>query len=130
MRRKPHDPLAFLLARKRIDTAQYRAAVEYRRLSAIAERSPEALEALARCQRELGDSGVALLDSVLLCAMSTKAIAARHGKLGPSWESYFARRLGEALTTLAIVFGFAGEPPRQRIIPPSSPAPSGTQQAR
>ena len=119
MHRKSHDLLEHLLARKRIGRPQYLAGQKYRQLSAVAERSPEALEALAKCRAELGDAGIALVDATLLCAMSTKQIAASRGQ---AWESYYSRRLGECLATLAIVFGFAGASPRRPAIT-SAPTP-------
>ena len=57
MRRKSSDPLAHLLARKRLSRTQFMAGREYQRLSGIAERSPEAAEALDKCRRQLGNEG-------------------------------------------------------------------------
>ena len=120
MRRQPHDPLKHRLARRRIDQSQFAAGQKYRQLSAIAERNPEALEALARCRVELGDAGIALLDATLLAGLTTKQVADQWGLAGAAWESYYARRLDLCLGELAIVFGFVSS---RRPAVTSAPAP-------
>ena len=114
-RKPPSDPLAFFLARKRISQPQYLAGREYQRRFAIAGETG----ALERCHRELGEEGAALVRAVLLAAMTPTQIAA----VGPQWQSYFARRLGGCLDTIAMVFGFAGEAPRQELKPSPPPPP-------
>ena len=71
---------------------------------------------------ELGDDGTALVDAVLLCGMSTKQVAEARGRTGQAWESYFARRLCEALNTLAIVFGFVTKSTPNGPLKPAPPA--------
>ena len=114
MRRQPRDLLTGLLARNRISRAQFMAGREYRRLSAIAERSPEAAEALDQCRRQLGDDGTALIDAVLICAMSLKQIAEARGLAGQDWQRYYAKRFSECLNALAIVYGFSNREKRIR----------------
>jgi hypothetical protein len=117
MRRKSSDPLAHLLARKRIDRQQYLAGREYRK---HARAGTEAW--LQKCHMELGQDGTALVDSMLIEGRTAKEVAAAHGKLGQAWESYYSRRLGECLNTLAEVFGFANgqEAPQEA---PGKPGP-------
>jgi hypothetical protein len=104
---------------KRISQPQYLAGREYQRRFAIAGETG----ALERCHRELVEEGAALVRAVLLAAMTPTQIAAARGLVGPQWQSYFARRLGGCLDTIAMVFGFAGEAPRQELKPSPPPPP-------
>ena len=124
------DPLAWHLARGHIDQAQYEAGREFQRHFAVAERGPgrlnwprpvdgdppretltdEQLKAgkwLTKCYEALGRDGSVLMHDMLVDNRTTRQIAAARGMSGAAWESYFARRLYEALNTLAVVFGFS-----------------------
>jgi hypothetical protein len=124
------DPLADRFARGFIDAAQFAAAREFQKFFGIAERGPRAIQLteavdgnpvretltnaqlnagkwLAKCYRQLGAYGSALIHNSLINGRTTKQIAAARGLTGPDWERYIARRLRECLDTLAVVFGFA-----------------------
>jgi hypothetical protein len=124
------DPLADHLARKHIDEAQYLAGREFQRHFGIAERGPRAMQMaeavdgsppretltdesliaskwLTRAYVALGRDGSTLVHEMLIENRTTRQIAASRGMYGADWDRYFARRLFEALNTLAVVFGFA-----------------------
>jgi hypothetical protein len=127
------DPLAWHLARKHIDEAQYLAGREFQKHFQIAERGPQAMQLaepvdgsprietltdaqlkaekwLAKAYGALGRDGAVLIREMLLSNMTTRQIAQARGMIGDSWERYFARRLFECLETLAVVYGFATAP--------------------
>jgi hypothetical protein len=62
---------------------------------------------LARCRRQLGTDGEALVQAALIHARSFRQIAEARGLSGQEWERYFAKRLWECLNSLAVVYGFA-----------------------
>jgi hypothetical protein len=124
------DPLADHRARGHIDEAQYLAGREFQKHFGIAERGPRAMQMaelvdgsparesltdeqlragkwLTKCYVELGRDGAALVHDMLISNLTTSQIAASRGMIGSNWERYFARRLFEALNTLAVVFGFS-----------------------
>jgi hypothetical protein len=124
------DPLADHRARGHIDEAQYLAGREFQRQFGIAERGPRAMQMaeavdgsptresltdeqlragkwLTKCYVELGRDGAALVHDMLISNMTFRQIAASRGMIGDDWNRYFARRLFEALNTLAQVFGFS-----------------------
>ena len=124
------DPLADHLARGHIDEAQYLAGREFQRHFQVAERGPRAMQIaeavdgsppretltdeqlkagkwLARCYQELGRDGAILIHDMLIDCRTTRQIALARGMIGTAWDQYFARRLFEALNTLAEVFGFS-----------------------
>ena len=100
------DPLAGHLSRGHIDRAQYLAGEEFRKH--VAADNTEARKWLAKAYRELGQDGSALLHDMLIRGMTAREIAASRGLAGTGWEKYFARRLRECLTSLAMVYGFNG----------------------
>jgi hypothetical protein len=122
--RKPADPLADHRARGRITEAQYLAGREFQRHFIIADkRRPADLERaqpdglsgeqlaawrwLSKCYRQLGLNGSSIVCGMLIDGMSIKQIAEARGMAGE--ERYFSRRLGECLSSLAVVFGFTVE---------------------
>lgn len=130
MRSTRDDPLGDHLSRGHINEAQYMAGREFQRLFGIAERGPRAMQMveavdgsparetltdeqmwagkrLTRCYVELGRDGSVLAHEMLIRNMTTRQIAAARGMIGNNWERYFAKRLFEALNTMAWVFGFA-----------------------
>lgn len=127
------DPLAEHLSRGRIDQAQFRAAREFQRCFALADkRQPVDLErerpddqsaawkALARCYRALGADGSALVNDVLIHGLSAKDVATARGLTGQGWERFFSMRLRECLTTLAETLGFTSEQKEARPVTRSS----------
>ena len=64
---------------------------------------------LAKCYIALGKDGSSLMHDMLVHNRTTRQIASSRGTSGAAWEMYFARRLWEALNTLAVVFGFTNE---------------------
>ena len=109
LERLNRDPLADHLARGRINEAQYQAAQEFRKHYAAAEGDPSARQWLAKCHRELGQDGSALVHVMLIGGMAAKQVAASRGMKGQQWPLYYARRYFEALHTLAETMGFASE---------------------
>lgn len=130
MRSVRDDPLADHHARGHIREHQYLAGREFQRHFGIAERGPRAIQWteavdgdpprenltdgqlmagkwLARCYRELGADGSAIVHDVLIHAMTAKQMARSRGFSGKEWESYFSKRLYVCLDCLAVVFGFA-----------------------
>lgn len=126
------DPLAWHLARKHIDQAQYEAGRMFQKWFAVAERGPRAMQMaeavdgsplretltdeqlkagkqLTRCYSALGRDGSVLMHDMLIHNRTTRQIALSRGMVGTAWELYFARRLYEALDTLAFVFGFSND---------------------
>lgn len=124
------DPLADHLVRKHIDEAQYLAGRAFQRHFGVAERGPRAMEMaepvdgsplretltdahlmaskwLTRCYGALGKDGSTLIHEMLIENRTTRQIATSRGMYGADWDRYFARRLFEALNTLAVVFGFS-----------------------
>ena len=64
---------------------------------------------LAKCYRQLGADGSALLHDALIHAVTAKQIAAARGLASADWERYFAKRLCECLNLLAVVYEFSNE---------------------
>ena len=116
MTRKSRDPLADMLAHKRINPAQYLAGREYQKHARAAYTADELIAQrwLDKCQRELGDDGVVLLRSLLIHGMSLKQIAEARGLTGQDWQRYYAKRFSECLNALAIVYGFSNREKRIR----------------
>lgn len=127
------DPLADHYQRGHIDQAQFLAGREFQKHFGIAERGPRAVrwedavdgglphEALSdaqlkagkwlsKCYRRLGADGSSIVHDSLIRSMSNKQIAASRGLTGQQWHSYFGKRLGECLHTLAAVYGLASRP--------------------
>ena len=136
-RKKTSDILAHLLARRRINEVQVRAGREFQKHYALAKKEQlipdgergstdgqsSAGKWLTKCYRELGQDGSALVYDVLIGGMTTKQIAEARGKVGPQWQVYYSRRLGECLHALARVYGFSGAKKEVRAVTPA-PAPS------
>lgn len=100
------DPLAASLSRGRITRAQYQAGREFQKLMADPD-DPTSIRWLAKCHRELGQDGSAIVHDALIRSLSPRRIAEARGMTGQLWERYFSRRLAECLTTLAEVLGFS-----------------------
>jgi hypothetical protein len=110
-----HDLLAVHLARGHITQAQYLAAQEFRKhFAAAADGDPLARKWLAKCYRELGIDGSALVHSMLIGEMTAKQVAGSRGLKGPDWQRFYARRLWECLNTLSAVYGFSNEDRRSK----------------
>ena len=111
------DALAHHLARKHMSRAQYDAGREFQRIFALADKrrpgahmaddQDAAWQALAKCYRQLGHDGSALINDMLIGGLSAKQVAASRGMKGQQWPLYYARRYFEALNTLAETFGFS-----------------------
>jgi hypothetical protein len=123
---KSPDRLAEHFNRGHIDGAQFAAGREFQKHFALADRrrradlergQPDGLAAdqvaawkwLAKCYQALGLDGSALICDVLIDGKTTKQIMAARGKAGEGWQNFYARRVREALSTLADVFGFERE---------------------
>ena len=138
MNRNPYDPLADHFARGRIGQAQFWAGREFQEHFGIADRRSEdraytldhlererpgtltddqlaAWKWLAKCYRQLGADGSALVHDVLVRAMTAKQIVESRGRTGQEWERYFTRRFWECLNTLAAVYGFSKREKRIRV---------------
>ena len=111
------DLLTHHLARKHINRAQYDAGREFRRIFELADKRRDganladdqdaAWKALAKCYRQLGHDGSALVHDMLIDGMTAKQVAEARGNLGAGWPKYYARRYFMCLSTLAETFGFA-----------------------
>ena len=135
---KPYDSLADHFARGRIGQAQFWAGREFQKHFGIADRRSEdraytldhlererpgtltddqlaAWKWLAKCYRQLGADGSALVHDVLVRAMTAKQIVESRGRTGQEWERYFTRRFWECLNTLAAVYGFSKREKRIRV---------------
>jgi hypothetical protein len=119
MPRQPKDPLAHLLARRRISRSQHQAALEFRKCFAAAQAGDRhnAGTMLCRCYDSLGADGASVVTDAVVRGMTVKEIAESRGKTGPDWTRFYSRRLWECLNTLTEVFG---------ITAPSSAAPHPT----
>lgn len=100
--RRRHDPLANLRARQQISADQYRAGRAWQKLHKQA-----ATPALARCRKELGETGTALIEDVLVRGMSITEVAAERRLATRRGVEYLGQRLRECLGTLAHEFGYA-----------------------
>jgi len=134
MRSTRNDPLAGLHARRSIDEAQYHGGRAFQHDFETAERGPQAIDPskefvdggklpepiteaqrkatmrLARCHRDLGCDGSALINDVLVAGRTLVQVCAMRSLRGERWEKYFGRRLNECLNRLAFIYGFASEP--------------------
>ena len=127
-----NDPLARLHTRRQIDEAQYQGGRAFQSDWEKAERGPRAVDPtreyvdggrtepitegqrkavlrLNRANRELGADGSALVHEVLVLGMTMEQVRQRRGLHTQRWSDYFARRLGECLDRLALIYGFATE---------------------
>src|ERR1700733_15187986 len=128
-----NDPLARLHTHRQIDEAQYQGGRAFQHDWEKAERGPQAIDPgreyvdrgqhrepitegqrkavlrLNRIERELGADGSALVHEVLILGMTMDQVGQRRGLLTQRWRDYFARRLGECLDRLALIYGFATE---------------------
>lgn len=98
------DPLSTSHARGRITRAQYLAGREFQKLMADPD-DPTSVRWLAKCHRELGQDGSAVIHDALIRGLSSRQIAEARGMAGE--ERYFTKRLYGCLDTLAEVFGFS-----------------------
>jgi hypothetical protein len=62
---------------------------------------------LTKAYRVLGRDGSILMHEMLIQNKTSRQIAAARGMVGSACKLYFARRLFEALNTLAETFGFS-----------------------
>ena len=115
MTRKPPDPLANLFSRKHISLAQFKAGQEFRRCYRLADSQPAAEKMLTRRYLRLGDDGSALVD-MLIRALTVKQVAASRGMA----SGFVAKRLAECLSSLSVVFGFAGDAAEGRVLNPDN----------
>lgn len=130
-----NDPLARLHSHRQINEAQYRAGRAFQRDWERAERGPRTVDPrreyvdgeqgrepitegqrkavlrLNRVERELGADGSALVHDVLVQGMTMEQVGQRRGLYTKRWGDYFSRRLRECLDRLALLYGFATEPP-------------------
>jgi Domain of unknown function (DUF6456) len=128
-----NDPLARLHTHRQIDEAQYQGGRAFQSDWEKAERGPRAVDPtreyvdggrppepitegqrkavlrLNRANRELGADGSALVHEVLVLGMTMEQVRQRRGLHTQRWSDYFARRLGECLDRLALIYGFATE---------------------
>jgi hypothetical protein len=133
------DPLADHHARGHIDQVQFMAGRQFQKYFGIAERGPRSVDGnppretltdgqlmawkrLTKCYERLGADGTVLVHCMLVHGMTAKQVAESRDLRGQYWNRYFSKRFGEALNTLAVVFGFAsgarqpeGVPPGRRI---------------
>jgi hypothetical protein len=128
--RKPHDPLADHLARRRISQAQYLAGKEFQKHHAAKDGEPLAGKWLAKCTFELGQDGTDVIRDALIQNMATRQIAEARGKTGPQWERFYFRRLWECLNTLAELYGFMTSDRAVTAAPPISAIHAATAPAR
>ena len=79
---------------------------------------------LTKAYRELGQDGSALVHDMLIDGKTAKQIAEARGKVGPSWERYYFRRLQECLGTLSQTYGTRRRDLRDFPICPKEPRSS------
>ena len=128
-----NDPLGRLHSHRQIDEAQYQGGRAFQNDWEKAERGPQAVDPsrdyvdgmqkrepitegqrkavlrLGRAERELGADGAVLVHEVLIMGLSMEQVGQRRNLLTQRWRDYFARRLGECLDRLALIYGFATE---------------------
>ena len=128
-----NDPLGRLHSHRQIDEAQYQGGRVFQNDWEKAERGPQAVDPtreyvdgvqkrepitegqrkavlrLGRVERELGADGAALVHEVLIMGLSMEQVGQRRNLRTQRWRDYFARRLGECLDRLALIYGFATE---------------------
>jgi hypothetical protein len=128
-----NDPLGRLHSHHQIDEAQYQGGRAFQNDWEKAERGPRAVDPtreyvdggqmrepitegqrkavlrLNHVERELGADGSALVHDVLVHGLTMDQIGQRRGLLTQRWRDYFARRFGECLDRLALIYGFATE---------------------
>ncbi len=126
-----NDPLGRLHSHRQIDEAQYQGGRAFQNDWEKAERGPQAVDPsreyvdgvrgrepiteaqrsavvrLNRVLRELGADGSALVHDVLVKGMTMQQVGERRGLRTQRWKDYFARRFGECLDRLALIYGFA-----------------------
>jgi len=130
MRSTRDDPLGDRYARGYYDEVQFLAGREFQKWFAVAERGPGSIQMaeavdgspprenltdgqlraskwLFKCYRQLGADGTVLAHDFLVHNLTTRQIAAARGLSGQGWETFFGKRIGECLNTIAVVFGFA-----------------------
>jgi Domain of unknown function (DUF6456) len=134
-----NDPLGRLHSHHQIDEAQYRGGRAFQNDWERAERGPQAVDPsreyvdgvqrreaitegqrkavmrLNRAERELGADGSALVHDVLVYGMTMDQVGQRRGLATQRWRDYFARRFGECLDRLALIYGFATANDRNRL---------------
>jgi hypothetical protein len=130
-----NDPLGRLQSRRQIDEPQYQGGRAFQNDWEKAERGPRAVDPtreyvdggeqrepitesqrkavlrLNRIERELGSDGSMLVHEVLVQGMTMEQIGLRRGLRSQRWKDYFARRFGECLDRLALIYGFATDHP-------------------
>ena len=128
-----NDPLGRFHSHRQIDEAQYQGGRAFQGDWEKAERGPRAVDPtkeyvdggrvpepitegqrkavlrLNRIERELGADGSTLVHEILILGMTIEQVGQRRGLLTQRWKDYFARRLGECLDRLAMIYGFATE---------------------
>jgi hypothetical protein len=128
-----NDPLGRLHSHRQIDEAQYQGGRAFQNDWEKAERGPQAVDPtreyvdgvqkrepitegqrkavlrLGRVERELGADGAALVHDVLIMGLTMEQVGQRRNLLTQRWRDYFARRFGECLDRLALIYGFATE---------------------
>ncbi len=126
-----NDPLGRLHSHRQIDDAQYQGGRAFQNDWEKAERGPQAVDPsrdyvdgvrgrepiteaqrnavvrLNRIERELGADGSALVHDVLVHGLTMQQVGERRGLCTQRWKDYFARRFGECLDRLALLYGFA-----------------------
>jgi hypothetical protein len=119
------DPLGLYHAHGRLTDRQCRAAREFQKYYRLAAKgSRSATEWLNRCHYELGLDGSALIEAVMIRGLTTREVAISRGHEGDLWRRFYTRRLAECLDTLASMFGFVSEAPRQAVTRrPAPPSP-------
>jgi hypothetical protein len=129
-----NDPLGRMHSHRQLDEAQYQGGRAFQDDWEKAERGPQAVDPsreyvdggqmrepiterqrkavlrLNRAERELGADGSALVHEILILGMTFKQVGERRGLLAQRWTDYFARRFGECLDRLAVIYGFAATP--------------------
>jgi len=128
-----NDPLGRLHSHRQIDEAQYQGGRAFQNDWEKAERGPQAVDPtreyvdgvqkrepitegqrkavlrLGRVERELGADGAVLVHEVLVMGLTMEQIGQRRNLRTQRWRDYFARRFGECLDRLALIYGFATE---------------------
>ena len=138
------DPLADHYARGHIDQAQFMAGRQFQKYFGIAERGPRSVQfteavdgnppretltdgqrmawkRLTKCYERLGADGTVLVHCMLVHGMTAKQVAKSRDLRGQDWNRYFSKSFGEALNTLAVVFGFASGARQPEGVPPGRP---------
>lgn len=131
--RSIRDPLENLHARKQIDDAQYEGGRAFQNdfesagkgvcaidpskeavdggtmPEPITDAMQKAAKRLNRAERELGQSGAAIIHDVLIRGFSIEQVGARRQMTKELELKYLGRRFRECLDCLALVYGFAME---------------------